>query len=103
MAPPGLEQHSPRRGSRLHDRRRAIGEERHQLRGIRRRLPTRDNHLGAAHERQEQLEARDVEREGGKRHEHVAFDDLERPPELREHVRERAMGDLHPLRSAGRA
>ncbi len=102
-APPCLQQHPPRRGSRLHDRRVALGEEGHQLRRVGRDFPARDDYLCAGHERKEQLEARDIEGQRCHRDEHVSVAHVHGLLETAQHIGERTVGDLHTFRAPRRA
>ena len=101
--PAAVQQHPPRRGRRLHDRGLAAVEQLCQPARVRGDLARSDDQLGSVNQRQEQLEHRNVERQGGDGDQRVVRFDPGAHLHGLEEVAERAVRDLHAFGPPRRA
>ncbi|VBI01272.1 Uncharacterised protein [Burkholderia pseudomallei] len=100
VAPAGMQQHLPRGRRRLHHRRARRVDQPAQPAAVARRRAVADHAVRALHERQEQLEGRDIETVRGDGEQRVARVQARAARHRREEVGQRAMRDHHALRRA---
>ncbi|CAB3635992.1 hypothetical protein LMG26696_01645 [Achromobacter pulmonis] len=99
--PARLQQQLPGGGRGLHHGHGMAAHQVQQRLAVQAFLLPRNHHAGAADQRQEQFQRRDIEGDGGDREQAVAGLAARLGPHRQQEVAERAVRDLHPLGLAG--
>ena len=101
--PAGIEQHLPRGWCGLHERRRVGLHQCHQLSPVRHEIFCRHEYRSTADERQEELEACDIERHGRHRQQAFARPQARRVTHRSQEVCQRTARHFDALRPSGRS